>query len=58
MNSPFQLPSKNFSTSEIILQPVGKSWLSVDGEEFEPMSLAIRVLPNHLHMLTRTRTVK
>ena len=58
MDSPFQLPGKNFRSSEMILQPVGKSWLNIDGEEFEPMPLAIRVLPSHLYMLARTRTAK
>ena len=42
----------------MIIQPVGRSWLTVDGEEFEPMPLAIRVLPNHLQILTRSRTDK
>ena len=55
MNSPFQLHGNSFRSSEIILQPVGKSWLNIDGEEFEPMPLAIRVLPNHLYMLSRTK---
>ena len=56
VKGPFQLPGKNFRSLEMILQPVGKSWLNVDGEEFEPMALAIRVLPNHLYLLARTRT--
>ena len=56
--SSFHLPNTSFTSSEMVVQPVGRSWLRVDGEEFEPMPLAIRVLPEHLRVLTRSRTSK
>ena len=47
------LPCETFRCSELVISPKGtsKMWLSVDGEGYEAMTFAVKVLPNAVKFL-------